>query len=255
MPATPAPFFWYELITSDVEEAAAFYAKVVGWTVQPAAPGMDYSIFAVGERGVAGLMSQADELEAAGAAPFWIGYIRVDDVDAYVARVVRAGGAERRAAWTVPGVGRMAAVNDPQGALFMLMAPDGPDRPTIDPDTAGLIGWHELMAVEGPTAFGFYKEVFGWTRSTTHDMGPMGSYQLFAAGGADTGGIMTKPTHFPSPFWSFYFNVGSARAAAARVAAAGGLIVNGPMQVPGGDWVLQARDPQGALFALTSRSA
>jgi uncharacterized protein len=65
-----------------------------------------------------------------------------------------------------------------------------------------------------------------------------------------SGGVMTKPKEVPAPRWQYYFNVGDIDAATARVKERGGQILNGPMEVPGGSWIVQCTDPQGALFAL-----
>jgi predicted enzyme related to lactoylglutathione lyase len=81
------------------------------------------------------------------------------------------------------------------------------------------------------------------------DMGPMGTYLLFNAGGDAIGGMMNDPA-FKRPMWLYYFNVDDIEAAQARVQAAGGSVLNGPHEVPGGSWVIQAQDPQGAKFAL-----
>lgn len=79
----------------------------------------------------------------------------------------------------------------------------------------------------------------------------MGVYQLFsgAGGGNDLGGMMTKPAEIPLPLWVFYFIVGNIDDAAKRVTDNGGKVINGPMEVPGAS-ILQALDPQGAMFAL-----
>ncbi len=66
------------------------------------------------------------------------------------------------------------------------------------------------------------------------------------------GGMMTKPPHIPVSCWNFYFNVDSIGAAIERVKAGGGKILNGPMQVPGGSWIINGQDPQGAMFSLVS---
>jgi predicted enzyme related to lactoylglutathione lyase len=84
------------------------------------------------------------------------------------------------------------------------------------------------------------------------DMGPMGRYQLFAAGEANIGGMMTKPPAVPVPHWTYYFNVPAIDAAAARVTSGGGRIIHGPMQVPGDLWIVSCFDPQGAGFALVA---
>jgi uncharacterized protein len=64
------------------------------------------------------------------------------------------------------------------------------------------------------------------------------------------GAIMQKMPQMPAPMWSHYFWVSSIAAAAEAIAAHSGLVINGPMQVPGDDWIVQGIDPQGAMFAL-----
>jgi hypothetical protein len=59
----------------------------------------------------------------------------------------------------------------------------------------------------------------------------------------------------PVPNWLYYFNVSDIDAAVDRVKTGGGQILNGPMQVPGGDWIVQGKDPQGAMFALVGQKA
>ena len=102
------------------------------------------------------------------------------------------------------------------------------------------------------SAWAFYSSLFGWTQNTTIDMGAMGEYQLFAAGGPAIGGMMSKPPEQPQPGWLYYFNVEAIDAAMARVTAAAGTVVNGPMEVPGGLWISQCLDPQGAAFAMVA---
>jgi predicted enzyme related to lactoylglutathione lyase len=82
------------------------------------------------------------------------------------------------------------------------------------------------------------------------DMGPMGVYQLMEIGGRDLGGIMTDPA-FPRPAWLVYFRVQSIEEAARRIVHAGGQVINGPMEVPGGGWIVNGLDLEGAMFALT----
>jgi uncharacterized protein len=57
----------------------------------------------------------------------------------------------------------------------------------------------------------------------------------------------------PSPFWLYYFNVDNIDTAAQRVRAGGGQIVDGPLEVPDGSWVLLCKDPQGVIFALEGK--
>jgi hypothetical protein len=87
------------------------------------------------------------------------------------------------------------------------------------------------------------------------DMGPMGIYRIFDEGDhkqMGDGGMMTKASHIPVSSWKFYFNVDSINAAIERVKSGRGTIIIGPMQAPGGSWIIQAQDPQGAMFSLVS---
>ena len=251
---TANPFVWYEVMTSDMKASEAFYTKVIGWTAKDAGmPQGGYTLFSTGATEVAGLMPISPEAAAMGVKPFWSGYIGVPDVDAYAQRVKAEGGVVHRPPEDIPGVGRFAVVADPQGAVFILFKGSGaPDQNPAAPGAPGTMGWHELHASDGSTAFAFYEKLFGWTKTRSMDMGPMGMYQIFSAGGADMGGMMTKVPEMPVPCWLYYFNVDAIDAAMARVTQHGGKVLMGPHQVPGGQWILQCLDPQGAMFALTA---
>ncbi|MBV8849771.1 MAG: VOC family protein [Methylobacteriaceae bacterium] len=249
-------FVWYELMTNNLDAAEKFYADVVGWKMKDAGmPGMRYTLAHAGESRAAGLMAIPPDAAAAGARPGWIGYVGVDDVDAYAKRVKDKGGAVHREPADIPTVGRFAIVGDPQGVMFALFKGEGTPPPPATPGTPGHAGWHELHAIDGVKAFDFYSGMFGWTKGTTMPMGDLGVYQLFAINGVEIGGMMTKMPQSPVPFWVYYFNVPEIKAAEARVKAGGGQIINGPMEVPGGSWILQAIDPQGAMFALVAPPA
>lgn len=256
MASSHGKFVWYELMTSDPAAAEIFYKTVIGWETNDAGmPGMAYTILSAGGVGVGGIMELPDDAREAGAKPGWLGYIGVDDTDAATRKVADAGGAIHKVPMDIPGVGRFSVVADPQGAAFVLFAPNMamPDEP---PDTTqpGHGGWRELRATDSAAALGFYAEMLGWAQIDALDMGPMGLYRLFAGPGAEgpIGGIMTKTPDIPRPYWLYYFNTASIGAAAARVAQAGGQVIAPPMPVPGGGWVLHAFDPQGAMFALVA---
>ena len=155
----------------------------------------------------------------------------------------------------IPGVGRFAMVADPGGAPFYLLTPlprdDAP--PPAGLETPGNVGWHELYAGDGQErAFAFYAARFGWETVDTMAMGAMGRYRLVGTGGTAFGALMDKPGHVPVPHWGFYVNVEGIDAAVGRIEAHGGEILMGPHEVPGGSWIVQALDPQGASFHLVS---
>jgi predicted enzyme related to lactoylglutathione lyase len=245
-------FCWYELMTTDSKAAEAFYRGVLGWGAQDMnGPHGTYTILSAGETPVGGLMAMPPDACAAGARPGWGGYVAVDDVDTYAARVKEAGGTVHRGPADIPGIARFAVVADPHGATFMLIKGFSDAPPKLpEPGATGQAGWRELYAGEWESAFAFYSGLFGWTKCDSVDMGPMGTYQLFAINGVPSGGMMTKPKEVPAPRWQYYFNVDDIDAATARVKESGGQILHGPMEVPGGSWIVQGSDPQGALFAL-----
>ncbi len=247
-------FFWYDLMTSDTAAAAAFYGGVVGWGAQESGHG-DYKLFTADGRPVTGLMPIPDELQGPARHPVWMGYVAVDDVDAAAARIQKLGGKLHRPPFEVPDVIRFAVVADPQGAVFLVakgLVENAPPLPAND--MPGAIGWRELYASDWTEVFGFYETMFGWTKDQAIDMGPMGTYQLFATGSHAVGGMMTKPPMIPMPYWGYYFNVPAIDAAVDRVKSGGGKVYNEPMQVPGGSWIVNCEDPQGAYFSLAAPS-
>lgn len=255
MTSSAKSFFWYELMTTDLDAAEAFYSAVLGWRTEPfdKAPGSPrYIVVNASDRGVGGLMELPDEAAKMGVPTAWMGYFPTKDIDASVDALKTAGGAVHRPVDDIPGVGRFAVVADPQGAAFMFLEPNGPDQPPVPQWTPGHVGWHELYTSDWQKAFDFYSGQFSWTKGDPFDMGPMGIYQPFAVNGGLVGGIMNKPEQIPVPVWLFYFNVTAIDAAAKRVTDKGGKVVMGPMEVPNGQWIVQCTDPQGAYFALIS---
>jgi predicted enzyme related to lactoylglutathione lyase len=249
-------FVWYELMTSDPKAAEKFYSDVVGWKARDAGmPAMTYTLMSAGAADIAGVMAIPDEAKKMGARPGWIGYVGVADVDKAAERLQKAGGNVHRAPDDIPGVGRFAVVADPGGAAFALFKGSSPPPTGSGPAAGaiGTVGWHELMAADWQTAWTFYSQLFGWDKGEAMDMGPAGKYQLFNIGEEMIGGMMTKPAEVPQPFWAYYFTVEALDAAQKRAEKGGGKVVMGPMEVPGGSWVLAGIDPQGAHFALLAR--
>ncbi len=252
MAALYGSFVWYELMTTDTPTARAFYTSVTGWSAEETTIGGPlYTLFNVADVAVAGMIDLPREARTTATPPCWIGYIGTADVDASAALAERLGGSVQVPPRDIPNVGRFAVIRDPQGAtlaLFKWASESCGEAPALG--TPGRFGWHELRAADWRTVFPFYADLFGWQKSTPVDMGPMGTYQLFAVGEHVAGGMMTKPPTDPVPAWLYYTNVDDIDAAVIRVQEGSGQVLTGPMQVPGGAWVIQCRDPQGAMFAM-----
>jgi hypothetical protein len=247
-------FVWYELMTSDMAAAKAFYTKVVGFGGRDASsPGMPYTLLTAGETAVGGLMMLPADARRVGAQPRWLGYVGVADVDASARRINELGGAVHIPPADIPDIGRFAVVADPQAATLALIKPLGPGEPEADAlDKPGRVGWHELLAADGANAFIFYSELFGWRKAELEN-NLDDAYQPFSAGAQAIGGMFTKPPFVANPFWLYYFNVADIAVAAANVTAVGGKILEGPVEVPGGSRVARCEDPQGAMFALMEK--
>ena len=244
-------FAWYELVTTDVEAAKAFYTKVMSWGARDASvPGRAYILFTAGKALVSGVMDLPEGARRTGAKPCWIGYVRVNDVDAAADRIKRLGGAVHVPPTDIPNISRFSVFADPQTATLALVQSLTPDHEQpAEMGAPGRVGWHELLAADWEKALAFYGEIFDWQKADA-DVGAAGTYQLFSAGGQTIGGMLTKPPMVPVPFWLYYFNIGDIDAAAKRVTAGGGQILDGPFELPGGSWIVQCADPQGAIFAL-----
>ncbi len=248
-------FIWYELLTTDVDKAQAFYSAVVGWEiVNSEMPGMDYRLAFAGESPIGGLMRIPQEAIDAGGKPIWAGYIAVDDVDASIEKIVASGGQLLMPATQIPEVGRIAMLTDLDGIPFYIMrgATDEPSD-AYAANKVGHCGWNELAAKDMSGAMKFYSEQFDWTMGFEMDMGPMGIYKFIERDEQGFGGIMQASDESGPPLWSFYFRVPSIEDAVEKVQALGGKVVHGPAEVPGGDLIINAIDPQGVLFSLVGK--
>lgn len=246
---------WFELMTPELDAAVAFYTNVVGWTSAPFGGSPEPYV----------MFNRAGSIPAAGALktpahvnapPFWSMYIGVPDLEAAAAKVTKLGGARHTDVIDVPGIGRMQLMADPQGAVFYLYQPASDEHAPEGPADVGEASWLELMTTDAGAAMRFYQDLFGWQPSDALDMGELGTYQMFNRPHGMIGGMMNKSEEMAQvpPNWQIYFRVPEITEAVERIKSNGGQIFNGPMEVPGGDWVVNAMDPQGAAFSLHAKA-
>lgn len=249
-------FIWYELMTKDPTGAAKFYGDVVGWTVGESAPGpVEYRMLGAPDGHIGGMLTLTDEICEGGAFPTWLPYLGVDDVDAAAARFAAAGGKIQFDPYDIPGVGRIAMVSDPQGVPLYIMRGASEEASTaFGRHALGHVSWNELMTPDHAAAIAFYGEQFSLTAIGTMPMGAMGDYTFIAnteSNGEAIGAIMPTVPGAKSG-WGMYFRVADVTSAAARVAAGGGKVMQDPMEVPGGEWIINATDPEGVSFGLVA---
>jgi predicted enzyme related to lactoylglutathione lyase len=251
-------FVWYDLMTTDPVAAKAFYNQLVGWGTKPwQESGPPYTMWIAGSEAIGGVMDLPKEAADAGAPPNWIAYIAVSDIEVVCERATELGGVVLHPATDIPGAGCFAILQDPQGAVFAVYASDSlSDDPPQQPGI-GQISWHELATSDFAAGYDFYCELFGWESKEDMDMGGGWMYRIYGQPESfPLGGMFTKPAEMPGPpMWLYYISVPSVTEAVARVKELGGKVLNGPMEVPGGDMIAQCMDPQGAVFALHSRAA
>lgn len=246
MSATHGTFVWYELVTTDLSAARAFYARLLGWRLE-LLPGGNYAVIHVGATPIGGMLVLPAPLQAQGARLGWVGYVEVDDLAQAVARVQSLGGKLLRPVSRAGDSGLLAPVADPLGAVLHLFHPARPLVPDFSM-TPGRVAWRELRSPDWQRCFGFYHVLFGWERGE-QPRAPAGKYPVFRTAGVTAGGMGDIAAAYPGG-WQYYFAVGNIDAATALVAAGGGHVLEGPHELTGGMWILEAIDPQGAVFAL-----
>jgi len=259
--ATQGPrgdFIWYELMTPDPDGAKAFYDAVVGWNVGEGVPEYNgYRMIGRSDGGFAGgILPLNDEMKEHGARPTWLGYILVPDVDAALEAITKAGGKTQMPATDIPNVGRIAMVTDPQGAPFYVMKPQpregDPDAKSdvFSVDQPQRVRWNELSTTDPEAGIAFYRDQFGWKQEGAMPMGEMGDYRFIQANGVNIGAVMRKPPQLPVSVWTYYIGVDDIDRAIAAITDGGGKVLNGPHEIPGGEFALNGLDPQGASFGL-----
>ena len=253
-------FIWYELMTTDPDAAAAFYGPVVGWTFaahsSPEAGGMDYRMIQRSDGGMAGgVLKLTDDMKSGGARPCWLPYLQVADVDAEVSAIEKEGGKALMPA-TDLDVGRIAMLADPQGIPIYIMKPIPPEgkedaaSDVFSETEAQRVRWNELASPDQAASMDFYARHFGFEFNEKMPMGEMGDYWFIHHRGTRLGAISPQMNEQQPAMWLFYFGVPSVADAKAKIEAGGGQVMMGPMEVPGGDWIVIASDPQGAAFGL-----
>ena len=260
-PADRGAFIWYELMTPDVAAATRFYREVVGWEIDPqpmpSGGGGDYHMIQRADGGFAGgVFVMGQDMAGEGWKPAWYGYVHAPDVDGTADAFKSAGGSVTMGPMDLPGVGRIALVNDPQGAAIYLMKPTPPPgNPDAKSDVwsatdAQHVRWNELQTSDPRAAVDLYSRLFGWDQKDSMPMGELGDYLFINRGDQMIGAIMPEMPVGGGTAWSYYIGVDDIDRAARAVAAGGGSLHGEIMQIPGGEYSVNCSDPQGAAFGL-----
>ena len=252
LPLSDAPlngkFVWHDLITDDVQAVKAFYGGLLGWsfekTTRPG--GGDYTIAFSGDRPVAGIVALDDPADADYSR--WLGYLSVSDVDEAVDITRSVGGSAVVGPLDLPGIGRAAAVRDPQGAVVGLIRSDLGDPDDSLAPGPGLVVWNEMLASDDAEATGFYTTIGGLQAREEPRSG--GVYRVLVSQGRDRAGVMQRPNDNIEPFWLTHFAVEDVNEATRRAEALGGEVLLGPDPGLRNGTIALVVDPTGAVLAL-----
>jgi uncharacterized protein len=249
-----AKFVWHDLMAADVGGAKRFYGELFGWTFKGGDQG--YEHIQQGGQEIGGMMKLEPQM---GAPPHWIGYVAVDDVDAAVGAIQKAGG-QKYHQETVPNVGTFAVCADPQGAVFSPFhhTGRGSDQPERDDREARYrFCWDELVTKDPDAALKFYESVFGWS----HEHMDMGDFRYtllkrpgvkdeMFGGDKSAGGIMKTPPGVNQSFWLTYVSVENADATCEKAKRLGAHVMKAPDDIPNVGRFAVLMDPQHAGFAV-----
>jgi uncharacterized protein len=240
-------FVWHDHISSDPAKAREFYTELLGWETEIWKAGeMDYPMIKVNGQQHGGFGP------AQGGAPsHWFGHVLVGDVDDTVSKAEAAGGTILGEPMDIPEVGRMALIQDPQGAVVSAFSPAGEMS-----QPQGTFLWDELMTTDVEGAKSFYGEIFGWTASDM-DMGEGRTYTMFRrAGDVDVGGCMARPPEVEAPpHWLTYLATDDVDASTAKAQELGASVYREPSDIPEVGRFAVLADPTGAVFALFKPSS
>lgn len=247
-------FVWYELTTPDVDAARRFYPPITGWGTQQF--DKDYTMWTT--RGVpfAGIFRLGPEQRQKGIPPNWMPYVDVDNVDDMARKATSLGGKVAHGPQDIPGTGRFAVLQDPQGATFGIYKSNKSSQSWDGTPVVGRFSWHELMTTDYRKAFDFYRQLFGWEKTGEMDMGGGHPYFMYGMKGKPFGGIFNRPPEMAGmpPFWMVYVHVKDVKKAVETATKSGGFVKQPPMEVPGG-MIAILGDPQGAGFAVHAAAA
>ena len=246
-PGTPS---WFELSTTDEKGAMEFYSAIFGWVddPQPIYENWSYHMQKLNGLEAAAIYQQQAEERKLGVPPHWNTYFSVTNVDESVARVQQAGGSLLFGPMDVFAAGRMAMLQDRQGAAFAVWQAEGHIGCRVKGEP-GAIMWNELMTSDQTDATEFYTGLLGLGSGSME--GPM-EYTLLKVSGDDVAGVMqiTEGMGPVPPNWMVYFGVANVDDTTSQAAALGAIVLVPGTDIPGVGRFATIQDPQGAVFGM-----
>jgi predicted enzyme related to lactoylglutathione lyase len=245
---SPGTFCWTDLTTTDQQAAKSFYGGLFGWEAEdmPVGDGVSYSMMRLGGKDVAAISPQPQQQRDAGVPPNWNSYVSVESADETADKAATLGATVHAPPFDVLDAGRMAVIQDPQGAYFLIWEPRRHFGAALV-NAPGALCWNELSSPDLDASQAFYAELFGWSMNP-FEQSPE-PYLVITNDGSGNGGIRElNPPGMP-PNWLAYFAVEDIDQGLAKAGELGGTTLAGPIDI-GIAKVGVVQDPQGATFAI-----
>jgi predicted enzyme related to lactoylglutathione lyase len=239
---------WFDLSTTDLPAAMAFYGELFGWTFHDGGEALGHYTQAHRDgRAAAGLVPKMPGMEETPTT--WTVYVGVMDAEAIASRIVAQGGSMMVPPMDVMGLGAMAVAVDPEGAVFGLWQPGTFIGAQVEGEP-GAMCWAEVNTRQPAEAVTFYGGVFGLAAHRMENADREYHTLHLSSGDAVAGvfGMTSDMAHIP-PHWMPYFVVESIAHAQAVMARHGATVLYGPEPTPHGDMLL-LRDAQGGFCAV-----
>ena len=245
---TAGTFSWADVSTTDQEAAKTFYSGLFGWQAEdlPVDENTSYSMMRLDGKDVAAISPQQQQQRDAGVPPMWNSYVTVDSADAAADKAGQLGATVHAGPFDVMEAGRMAVIQDPQGAFFMVWEP----RQNIGAglvNAPGALAWNELASPDVDGSIAFYTGLFGWTTDPFEESPQR--YEIIKNQGKGNGGIRELGDQPAPPHWLVYFGIDNIDSGLSKVEELGGSKMIGPMDI-GIAKIGIVQDPQGAAFAI-----
>jgi uncharacterized protein len=239
-------FCWFECRSKDASKSKSFYTQLFGWNAadvpMPGGNG-SYTLLKVGGEDVAGLYEMPRQ-QFIGVPSHWQPFVSVEDVDESARRTTALGGKILMPPADIPGVGRVAVIEDPTGAsISMAHFDQHPGTPAQGP-----FGWSELATRDTTRAGSFYAQLFGWTAKPDAQSG----YTEFQAAGRSVAGMMAvDPRQGSAPsHWMPYTMVEDCDATVRGARELGGDIRVPPTDIENVGRFAVLSDPAGATLGV-----
>ena len=239
-------FVWHDIMTPNVDVAASFYSKLIGWDVVPQEFGGEpYMTIMVHKKPIGGFFNPKNETQ-----PQWTAYITVENVDHIAKMAEKLGGKILQGPAEAENM-RFCTLEDPQGVRFNIVTPGESDSEEISKPGLKEFCWNELSTSDPESAMKFYGELFKWTFEANKMEN--GTYYLCKVGDQEVAGLVKLSPNIPAPpHWLYYIYIEDLDGITKKAVDLGAEVMMPPTPIPDMGRFSVIKDPVGAVVGLYS---